>query len=865
MTINKLPCSRIANVLILVLFFMLNPAGEGDGFISQDGKIDFFNPYPRQAYANASSQPSSHRHIPLYVEGELLVKFKPHTKSAARQSMHKASGAMVKKRFSLIGTDHIKLPAGLSVKDALKQYKANPLIEYAEPNYFVRKAVVPDDTYFSKQWGLHNTGQLITAGSTSAAGTPGADIAAPEAWDTHTGNNTITVAVIDTGIDYEHPDLSSNIWINSGEIPDNGIDDDGNGFIDDTRGWNFVENNKNPMDNDVASCDKTTTNYLKPRGHGTHVAGIVGALGNNKEGTSGVNWTVKLMPLKFLDQCGDGAVASAVTAIEYAVSMGARVINASYTYPQLCLDLGPEGPSLTERDAIKAARDAGILFVAAAGNAGCNNDETPFYPASHGIAYKDIDGKDHPALDNVISVAASDQYDNLYSFSNYGKTSVHVAAPGMNIFSTIRSDATGQYSHISGYDFSKGTSMASPFVAGLAALVWSQHPLYSYQDVKDSILNSVEPRPAFSGKTVSGGRINAFSALTGIPARPGGLTASFVVSGPAIRLSWIDNSNLEQGFRIERKTGTDGSYSLLATTAADSTSYKDPISKGLIYYYRISAYNENGESSFSDEANAKLVTLTVLKTGTGSGTVTSSAWGLSCGTTCSASIISGERATLTAAPDAGSTFAGWTGSGCKGTDTCRIRTNADKTVTAPFNICTTALPNESRSFKYKAASGSINITTNGPECPWTAVSNDDWITIKSGGCGTGKKGNIKFSVTPNSSSVTRTGTITISDKTFTITQSGKPCTYTINPVSNKPAIVNEGGDSLINVTASPADCNWTANDNANWITITSGSSGTGSGTVSYSVSANNTKQTRTGRITIGSNNARKVFSVRQAK
>lgn len=840
----KISYSQSTLAMILVLPLLLLSYGEGWGL------------------------PNTQR--PLYVEGELLVKFKPHISSAARQSVYQSAAAVIKKRFRSIKADHIKFPAILKVEEALKIYRANPDVEYAGPNYIVRKATVPNDPYFSLQWGLYNTGQAITGDKGKITGVADMDIGAPEAWDIITGSSTITVAVIDSGVDYNHPDLAANIWTNQGEIPGNGTDDDGNGFVDDARGWNFADSidNSDPPDkdyNDPGDISKPDPMDTDTDGHGTHVAGIIGAVGNNSAGIGGVNWGIKIMPLKFLDSQGNGSVADVISAIEYAVSMGAKIINASYTYPEFCLHLGPEEVSLAERDAIRAAQDAGILFVAAAGNDGCNNDNSPVYPASHDFPFIDAQGDLHEALNNIISVAAFNQKGELPSWSNYGAKSVHLAAPGENIFSTIRTDITGKASGLKGYGYLSGTSMSAPFVAGTAGLIWSNNPTYTYTDVMNAILNSVVPGPPFSGKTASGGRLSAFSALTGVPARPTGLTASFVVSGPAIRLSWTDNSSLEQGFRIERKTGADGSYNLIATTAADSTSYKDPISKGVIYYYRISAYNEKGESSFSDEANARLVTLTVSKTGTGSGTVTSPSWDLNCGTTCSASVTSGEIVTLTATPDSGSTFAGWTGSGCKGTGTCRIKTGEDKTVTAVFNVCTPELVSESRSLNHKAASGNIKITTNGRECPWTAVSNDSWITIKSGGCGTGKKGAIIFSVTPNSSSLARTGTVTISDKTFTMTQSGKPCTYTINPVSNKPAIAKEGGDSLINVTAAPSDCSWAANANADWITITSGSSGTGSGTVGYSVSANTTTLARTGRIIIGSDKAKKVFSVRQAK
>ncbi|HJW29376.1 MAG TPA: S8 family peptidase, partial [Saprospiraceae bacterium] len=331
-------------------------------------------------------------------------------------------------------------------------YMRDPNVEYAEPN-FIRypKNTVPNDPYFNpQQWALQNTG-------TFGAGTAGADIKMTQAWDITQGSSTVVVAVIDSGVDVNHPDLVNNIWKNPGETScTDGVDNDGNGFIDDCVGWNFADKNNTPFDN---------------LGHGTHVAGIIGAVGNNGIGISGMMWSVQIMPLKFIthfgsDICGPGtdfcgSVDDEVAAIQYAIRNGAKIINASY---------GSSAFSLAEFDAINAANNAGVLFIAAAGNGsieqhGDNNDVSPVYPASH-------------RLPNIISVAATDQNDVKATFSNFGPNSVHVAAPGVYILSTIPSSGvsmsfaslcTGSFA--ADYDFCSGTSMAAPHVTGLAGLL----------------------------------------------------------------------------------------------------------------------------------------------------------------------------------------------------------------------------------------------------------------------------------------------------------------------------------------------------------------------------------------------------------
>jgi len=294
-----------------------------------------------------------------------------------------------------------------------------------------------------------------------------AQVAAPEAWKKTIGSNQVVVADIDTGIDYNHEDLVNNIWHNPREIPNDGIDNDGNGFIDDVVGWDFAKKDNRPWDDN---------------GHGTHTSGSIGATGGNGKGVSGVAQRVSLMPVKFLDRTGSGSTDEAILSINYAVASGAQILSNSW---------GGDEESKALEDAIIEAGKKDVLFVAAAGNDGTNNDEIPMYPAS----YK---------LSNVIAVAASDRQDQLADFSNFGVQSVHLAAPGDGILSTLSQNRYGILS---------GTSMACPHVAGAAALLKSFKPTLKAVEIKDLLVRSVDIIPSYNGKIISGGRLNVARAL----------------------------------------------------------------------------------------------------------------------------------------------------------------------------------------------------------------------------------------------------------------------------------------------------------------------------------------------------------------
>ena len=407
-----------------------------------------------------------------FKEGELLVKFKPSASNSHREKLHAKHGSRVVKEFKAKRINHIKLKPGLGVEEAVTLYSSETDVEYAEPNYFVTALNTPNDPSFGALWGLQNTGQT--------GGTSGADISAPGAWDITTGSNDVVVAILDTGVDYTHLDLAANMWVNPGETAGNGIDDDGNGYADDVHGVDTYTHDSDPVDDN---------------GHGTHVAGIIGAAGNNGIGVIGINWRVKIMSCKFLDATGSGSMAGAIECLQYIKAMkdsGIKIVATNNSW-------GCSGGCYSQAlyDAINAQQE--ILFIAAAGNDDGDNDPYPFYPANYD-------------LPNVISVAATDDKDGKAYFSNYGRRSVHVGAPGHYILSTL--PAQNEWGISGGYGQLSGTSMAAPYVTGLAALVQSQNAGRDWRGIKNLILSGGDAVPSLDGVTVTGKRLNAYGSLT---------------------------------------------------------------------------------------------------------------------------------------------------------------------------------------------------------------------------------------------------------------------------------------------------------------------------------------------------------------
>lgn len=395
-----------------------------------------------------------------YVEGELLVKYKSGTASALIRETDNKIGAVRLEEFSDLGWQRIKLPSDLNVNQAISRYKKIPEIEAAQPNFLYHLAATPNDASFGNLYGMQR-------------------ISAPAAWDLSTGSESVVVANIDTGIRYTHEDLAANMWRNPGEIPNNGIDDEGNGFVDDYYGYDFFFNDSDPLDEN---------------GHGTHTAGTIGAVGNNSLGVVGVNWNVRLMSIKIYNSTGFGTTsAMLINAYNYVRMMKNRGINIRVTNNSYGGCDEACGYDQATKDALDAMGNAGILNVFAAGNNNRNIETVPYFPAGY-------------TSPTVLVVAASDQADNRANFSNFGTTSVDVAAPGLNILSTIN-NSNSSYGNLS------GTSMATPHVAGSAALLAAYNPQLSAASLKATLMNTVDPLPQWNGVVKTGGRINLARAL----------------------------------------------------------------------------------------------------------------------------------------------------------------------------------------------------------------------------------------------------------------------------------------------------------------------------------------------------------------
>ncbi|MCC5871942.1 MAG: S8 family serine peptidase [Gammaproteobacteria bacterium] len=489
-----------------------------------------------------------------YAPDSILIRFKPTATPAEKSQALTLANAQRMRVFSIVnGLEQLQVRGGRGVERALERLNQLPFVDYAEPD-FVRKAIT-NDTHYGLQWGLENTGQDIRG----VKGRFDADIDAEKAWSSTIGNPDVVVAVIDTGVDYTHEDLVANVWINPGEIAGDGIDNDGNGYVDDIYGWDFWSNDADPMDE---------------QGHGTHVAGTICAEGNNGIGVSGVVWRCRIMALRFLGPDG-GFTSGAIAALQYAVDKGVKVSNNSW---------GGGGYSSALYDAIRNAGKSGHLFIAAAGNDATNTDSTPHYPSSYD-------------LDNILSVAATNNKDQLAGFSNYGAKTVDLGAPGVDIASTTIN---------SGYAWSSGTSMAAPHVAGVALLILDLNPHWTHSEIKNQIMSTTRPIAALEGKTVSGGLVNAYNSILGAvaaPAAPSDLAAT-ATAHDRIDLAWMDHADNETGFTVER-SGDNTSWATVGTVAQNTTRYSDSgLDAETNYHYRVAAYNSAGQSDYSNTTSA---------------------------------------------------------------------------------------------------------------------------------------------------------------------------------------------------------------------------------------------------------------------
>ena len=425
-------------------------------------------------HTGEKKQPTTAKEIALsetrnFGRPEVLVKFKSGVSLESIESLTSRLNDRVEDRIENIsGWTSIDDLDNADAEAVVAEYSKLPEVEYAEPNFdiFIEAGpldpILPSDPQFNDQWALANSGQR--------GGKQGADISATIAWATTTGTENLVVAVLDTGVDYAHEDLEKNMWFRPASMEP--YHDSDLGTINDERGYNAINSDSDPMDDN---------------GHGTHCAGIIGAEGENNLGIAGVNWKVKIMPLKFMNAGGSGTTKDAIESINYVIDrkkagVNVRIISASW---------GSTQKSRALEDVIRKAYENDILFVAAAGNSTVNNDRRPHFPSSYKVP-------------NVVSVAALDRNDELAKFSNWGAKSVAVAAPGVEILSTWLGNQ---------YEEKSGTSMATPVVAGVAALILAENPRMSVDDLRKKLMDSTDPIVALKGKTVTGGRINAAKAL----------------------------------------------------------------------------------------------------------------------------------------------------------------------------------------------------------------------------------------------------------------------------------------------------------------------------------------------------------------
>ena len=461
------------------------------------------------------------------IPGELIIRWKASAAKSARADLKSRMRVKSLREYNLANLEHVKVE-GTTTAQVIEQYRNDPRVEYVEPNYEITIDVIPNDLRFPELYGMRNTGQT--------GGTAGADIKATSAWDVFTGDPNLKIGVIDTGVDYNHPDLVDNVWTNPGEIPGNLADDDGNGYVDDIHGYDFVNNDGDPFDDN---------------GHGTHVAGTIAGRGNNSIGVTGVAWVGRVIGIKFLSGSGSGSTAGAISSVQYAIAVGAKFTSNSW---------GGGGFSQALLDAINAAGAAGQLFVAAAGNSTSNNDVSPHYPSSYNSPY-------------IIAVAATDHNDNLASFSSYGATSVDIAAPGVNILSCQPGG---------GYRLLSGTSMATPHVAGAVALAMGRFPNAPALQIKQLILTAADVKAHLNGKVLTNGRLNAFMSIADPDETPPGVVSDLATQNPssnAIGLTWTatgDDGNVGRASSYDIRYSTSPITDLASFNAAIPAAGPDP-------------------------------------------------------------------------------------------------------------------------------------------------------------------------------------------------------------------------------------------------------------------------------------------------
>jgi subtilisin family serine protease len=824
--------------------------------------------------------------------GQILIKPRIGASSLLLQALHNTHGAAIARAFDRLGNIQLlRLPKSMTVEQAVTLYRANPLIEFAEPDYrftINQTQTFPNDPSFNQLWGLHNTGQNL--------GTANADINAPEAWSLRTSANTVIVGVIDSGIDYNHPDLAANMWTNPGEIANNGIDDDNNGYIDDVYGINAITNSGNPMDDN---------------NHGTHVAGTIGAVGNNGVGVTGVAWNVKLMALKFLAADGSGSSADAIECINYSLTKGVHILNNSW---------GGGGFSQSLFNAINSAKDQGVIFVAAASNEGSDNDQAISYPSGFNIP-------------NVVAVAATDRRDLLASYSNFGYQSVDLGAPGSSILSTTPNN---------GYSTFSGTSMATPQVSGALALLKAHFPALTYTELIRRLYLATDPLPALNATTFTGGRLNLFRALTsaqrpiphltlstrgGAPpltvtftdtsignltsrlldvgaggsaialngstthtyTAPGTYTATLTVSGPD------GSASRSQVIRVQPPyTAASDTYRWIDTTGMTAVSLTDDgVSSAITLPFAFpffgnqtsTAYiSANGFITLGSPAGASQFENSTLPAVTSPNNAIYAFWddlnpeaggAIRYGVSEGSFVISWEDVPHFSAPTQPFSFQmvlnRWGGiqfnyrevrpglslygggrsatvgieddSGAMATLVSFNANNLTNSSSRRFTRGAITLGPTSDSAPAAGATGNITVTPTEPAfAAWTVSGQPAWLSVNLAA------NPHVWTATANAGSTSRTATLSIGPQTFTLTQSGSLGSVSLNPTS--ATAVAAGASGSITVTPTPSTfTTWTVTGNPAWLSIT-----VNGATVNWTAQANNSVNSRTATLTIGDKN-----------
>lgn len=516
----------------------------------------------------------------------VLVSFRSGVSAVARVRSLSADRSRRHRRVSstrpgVAATELVELPSGVSVQDALRVFGADPNVAYVEPDFVVQSTSASDDPIYTagNLWGMQ--GDASSPANTFGTG-------AAEAWAAgYTGSTDVVVGIVDEGVQFDHPDLAANIWTNPGETVD-GLDNDGNGYIDDIHGWDFYDDDNSVFD---GSADPSID------AHGTHVAGTIGGVGGNGQGVAGVNWHVTMVSTKFMGPDG-GYTSDAIRALDYLTDLklnrGVNVVASSNSW-------GGGGYSKALEDAINRGGDAGILFVAAAGNSSTNNDQTASYPSNHECTKGGTRG-----WDCVVAVAAIDRYGALASFSQYGAATVDLGAPGVTVASTV---PNGSYAYYS------GTSMATPHVTGAIALCKSINPALSAAEVRAAIMNSVAPTSSLAGKTVTGGRLD-LGAMVGLCLPPQTETpvtgvvsdlAAVALDETSVQLNWTDTISDETSLDVQKASssgGVCGTFTGAGAAPLGATSFTvGSLAAGTDWCFRIRGASTAGLGSTTEWSN----------------------------------------------------------------------------------------------------------------------------------------------------------------------------------------------------------------------------------------------------------------------